>query len=107
VTDEQVIQAVRTIALPIILVLVVGIAAKQLDRVYRHWRYGDGSPQILIRDVVFFWGLAFLFTAGAVAGVFGIILGTVPAWVILSSTISIGLLLVFAYYEFVLIGRQK
>ena len=106
-TDEQIIQTVRTVALPIILFLVVAIAAKQGDRVYRHWRYGEGSPEILIRDVIFFWGLAFLITAGAVAGVFGIILGTIPWWVILSSTISIGLLGVFFIYEYFVIGRQQ
>lgn len=106
-TDEQIIQAVRTIALPIIVLLVIAIALKQGERVYRHWRFGEGSPAILVRDIVFFWGLAFLFTSGAVAGMFGIILGTIPAWVMLSSTISILLLAFFAYYEFIVIGRQQ
>jgi hypothetical protein len=105
VTDEQIIQIVRTIALPIIVTLVIAIALRQLGRIVRHARFGEGRPEILTRDVLFFLGLSFLFIVPAAAGMLGIILATNPIWVILSSTIAISLLAVFAYYEYVVIGR--
>lgn len=106
-TDAQIIQVARTIAFPIIIMLVVAIALRQLDRVMRHRMFKSESPEILIRDIVFFWGLAFLLTVPALTGAFGIVLGQNPVWVILSSAIGIALLAVFAYYEFVVIGRRR
>jgi hypothetical protein len=107
VTDAQIIQLVRAVAVPIIFFLVIAVAVKQGSRVWRHWRYGEGSPEILIRDVVFFWGLSFLFMFSAVAGAFGIILATIPVWVVLSSTVAIGLLGIFFVYEYFVIGREE
>jgi hypothetical protein len=106
-TDAEIIQAVRTVAFPVIIALVVAIALRQLDRVMRHRLFGSESPEILIRDVVFFWGLAFLLTIPALAGAFGVILATSPVWVILSSTVGVALLAIVAYYEFRIIGRDR
>lgn len=106
-TDLQLIQMIRTIALPLIVFLTVAIAARQVDRVMRHRLFGDESPEILIRDVLFFSGLAFLLVIPATAGIFGIVLGTVPLWILISTTIGVALLALIAYFEYFRIGKRR
>lgn len=104
-TDTEIIQLTRTIASPIMIALAVAIALRQADRVIRHRIFKDESPQILIRDVIFFWGLAFLLVTTAVSGAFGVILAQSPVWVVFSSVVGILLLGIIAVYEYRVIGR--
>lgn len=87
--------------------LVVAIAFRQLDRVMRHRLMGRESPDLLVRDLIFFWALVILTVLPAVAGAFGHTLGLYLWWVILRDAIGIVVLVVWAYYEFVVIGRRS
>lgn len=104
--DLSSIQLIRTVALPIIVFLSVAIAARQVERVVRHRMFGDESPEILWRDVLFFSGLAFLLIVPASAGIFGIVLGTAPAWIFTSTIIGVALLGMIFYYEYFRIGKR-
>ena len=87
--------------------LVVAIALRQLDRVMRHRLMGRDSPDLLIRDTAFFWALVVLFVLPAIASAFGHTLSNYLWWVIVRSIVGVGVLALWAYYEFAVVGRDQ
>lgn len=104
--EEAIIEGISSVATPIFLLLIAGIALRQLDRVMRHRLMGRESPELLIRDVVFFWTLAILLVVPAVAGIFNETLNDKVVWVVLRTSLGLAALVVFAFYEFFRIGRE-
>lgn len=87
--------------------LVVAIALRQLDRVMRHRLMGRDSPDLLIRDTAFFWALVVLFVLPAIASAFGHNLSNYLWWVIVRSVVGVGVLALWAYYEFAVVGKDQ
>lgn len=106
-TEADIIEAVNTVAFLVSVTLTIAIALRQTDRVMRHRLLHKGPPQLLIRDIVFFWALAIVFLVPAIFGMFGEIVSDKLWWVILRSVIGIVALSVFAWYEYVVIGRRE
>lgn len=105
-SDSDLIGGINSIVAVTYFGLVIAIALRQLDRVMRHRLMRRESPHLLIRDLVFFWSLALLLVLPAVAGAFGVNLSQFLWWVLVRAGIGISVLTVFAYYEFVVIGRN-
>ena len=101
------ITVVRSVAAFFFIGAVLAIALRQFDRVVRHRLFGRESPALLVRDLVFFWTLAVLLTAPAVAGALGVTLADKLPWVLFSTTLGVVAVIVWAYYEFIVIGRER
>lgn len=85
--------------------LIIAIALRQLDRVMRHRLFRTETPGLLLRDSLFFWALVVLIVIPTIALVFGVTLGDHLWWVIMRGFVGAFVLAVWAYYEFIYIGR--
>ena len=98
---------ISSLTLVYTVVVVIAIALRQLVRLYSHLHSGRGVPSILKRDMIFFWGLVILIVIPSIAAILDFVLTNFLPWVVIRSVIGISVLTMFAYYEFVLIGRRE
>lgn len=105
-SEPEIIAVIRTVTVPVYIVLIMAIALRQLDRVMRHRLMHREPPEVLVRDVVLFWSLVVLIVAPAIAGAFGQTLGDNLVWVVFSTVVALGALGIFAWYEFFRIGKK-
>lgn len=104
--EDELVAAISGLALVEFLVLAVAIGLRQADRVRRHRRLHREPPELLLRDLVFFWVLMILLAVPTVAGLFGETLGDKLWWVLARTVLGSAALLVFAGYEYLRIGRD-
>lgn len=96
---------VNQVSLPVIIALVVMIFAAMTGRLVRSRIEGRRIPLLLKRDWLIFAALAVLAVGTVTSRLTGIRLGQELWWVLLTNTLAISALVVWAAIEFRVIGR--
>lgn len=99
--------AIQALSFPVILVLIVALAATMTLRVVRHVRAGTRVPILLRRDVALFVTLVVMLGGGAYARSLGIRLADQVWWVALTNVLAILTLVYWLAVEWGLIRAPE
>lgn len=98
---------ISAVALVLFIVGVLLAFGSTVYRLVRLHRSGIALPRLIWRDATVFGGLTFTFSAIGLHRAMGLPFADEVWWVVATSSVAVGAVWTYVYYEFLVIGHRR